>query len=63
MLLAHKPVVCNTVQMAMQGKLPTQKFPATQAFNFQDKPENLIVFMVGGATFQEAKEMSLTYNT
>ena len=63
LLLAHKPVLCNTVNLAMTGKLPTQKFPATQAFNFQDRPENLIIFIVGGATFQEAKEMSTTYNT
>ena len=34
LLLAHKPALCNTVAMALQGKLTTQKFPTLQPFNF-----------------------------
>ena len=46
----------------MQGKLTTQRFPTLQPFDFREKPENLIVFMVGGATYAEARELSQTYN-
>ena len=46
----------------MQGKLITQKFPTLQAFDYRDRPENLIIFMVGGATYSEAREISMTYN-
>jgi len=46
----------------MKGKLPAQQYPATQAFDFREKPVNLIVFMVGGTTYEEAKEISTTYN-
>jgi len=63
LLLAHKPAICNTITAALTGKLNTQRFPTCQPFNFTDKPDQLIVFMVGGATYQEAKEISTTYNT
>ena len=63
LLLAHKPALLNTISLAMQGKLTTQKFSTLQPFNYNERPENLIVFMVGGATFQEARELSTTYNT
>ena len=46
----------------MQGKLLTTKFPTLVPFDYREKPTNLIVFMVGGATYQEAKEISTTYN-
>ena len=51
LLLAHKPALCQTVTNALQGKLTTQKFQTLQPFDFRDKPDNLIVFMVGGATY------------
>ena len=46
----------------MKGKLPSQQYPGTQAFDFRERPVNLIVFMVGGTTYEEAKELSTTYN-
>ena len=46
----------------MKGKLAVQQFPSTTAFDFKEKPVNLIVFIVGGATYEEAKELSTTYN-
>ena len=53
----------DTVSNVMQGKLTTQRFPTLQPFDFRDRPEQLIVFVVGGATYQEAREMSTTYNS
>lgn len=47
----------------MQGKLPTQKYPTFKPFNFNERPDNLIVFMVGGATYQESREIAITYNS
>ena len=46
----------------MKGKLSAQQYPATQAFDFREKPVNLIVFIVGGATYEEAMSLSTTYN-
>ena len=60
--MAHKPALCQTVTNALQGKLTTQKFPTLQPFDFRDRPDSLIVFMVGGATYQEARELAVTYN-
>ena len=62
LLLAHKPALCTTVTNALQGKLPTQKFPTLQPFDYRDKPVNLIVFMVGGATYAEARELAVANN-
>ena len=32
------------------------------AFDFREKYQNMIVFVVGGATYEEAKEISTTFN-
>ena len=61
-LLQHKPLVATLVDQVMKGKLSQQQYPATQAFDFREKPVNLIVFMVGGATYEEAMSLSTTYN-
>lgn len=47
----------------MSGKLMTQKFATFVPFDYRDKPSQMIVFVVGGATFQEARELSTAYNT
>ena len=34
-----------------------------QPFDYRDRPDNLIVFMVGGATYAEARELAVAHNT
>lgn len=58
----------NAVDLALKGKLPIVDFPVIS----NDLPysssatttaaSNVIVFIVGGATFEEAKEMALSFN-
>ena len=38
-------------------------FPSLQTYDPKNKPSKMIVFIVGGATYEEAKELSVTYNT
>jgi len=54
-LLQHKPLTSIIVDQLMKGKLSSQEYPATIAsFDPREKPEQLIIFMVGGTTYEEA---------
>ena len=53
------------VDSALKGKLSSTDFPST--IKGQDsltaaKPINVIVFIIGGATFEEAADLSISYN-
>eukprot|EP00347_Sterkiella_histriomuscorum_P013072 403366130 len=61
-LLQHKPQLMTQLDNIFKGKLNPQEYPATQATDYRDKPTNVLVFIVGGVTFEEAKEIALTYN-
>jgi len=43
--------------------LPLAEFPSLQTYDPRMRSEKVIVFMVGGATYEESKEMATTYNT
>jgi len=45
-----------------KGKLSGPDFPSTRASDLKDRPQNVIVFIIGGVTYEEAKEIALTYN-
>ena len=61
MLLQHKPVVSKLVDQVFKGNLNSVAYPSVLQANSQ-KPERVIVFIVGGATFEEAKELSVNFN-
>ena len=46
----------------MKGKLQGQDFPIIGSGSAQVPASNVIVFIVGGATYEEAKEVALTFN-
>lgn len=55
----HLPLVSTTLTQLIKGKLNTNTYPfleQTQAT--KDKPQDIIVFMVGGVTFEEAKAVA-----
>ena len=62
-LLQHKPLMTTIIDSAVKGKLPPDQYPSTVGFDFRDKYANVIVFMVGGTTYEEAKEMATIYNS
>ena len=61
-LLQHKPLLSTTLDSLFKGKLISSEFPGTQQFDPKDKPTNVIVFQIGGTTYEESKEVAVTYN-
>ena len=52
----HSPRLELTLQNLIKGKLREQQFPFVDgAPTTRDKPQDVLVFMVGGATYEEAK--------
>ncbi|KAI9897447.1 hypothetical protein N3K66_007303 [Trichothecium roseum] len=52
----HSPLLENTLQNMIKGRLKEQQFPFVDGGGTtRDKPQDIIVFMVGGATYEEAK--------
>lgn len=50
----HKPVLTETLENLIKGKLKEQQYPYLAKDVFRDKPQDIIVFMVGGTTYEEA---------
>ena len=61
-LLQHKPLLTTILDSVVKGKLPPDQYPSTVAFDFRDKFSNVVVFVVGGTTYEEAKEVATIYN-
>jgi vacuolar protein sorting-associated protein 45 len=65
-LLQHKPLLMNVIDQAFKGKLSQTEYPAMQTNPTGGGQiggaSNLIVFVVGGVTYEEAKEIAVTYN-
>jgi hypothetical protein len=64
-LLQHKPMLHNVVDGIVKNKLPVTEFPIIAGgLNQQTQATpNVIVFVVGGATYEEAKEIAVNYNS
>ena len=60
--MQHKPYVSTVVDNAFKSKLSSVDFPSTTK-DGTAKPTNVIVFIVGGATYEEAADLSVTYNS
>jgi vacuolar protein sorting-associated protein 45 len=50
------------VESALKGKLAPQEFPILNGNNPLAPASNVIIFVVGGATFEEAKEIATSFN-
>ncbi len=56
----HQPHIINLIDQINKGKLKESEYPTTiNPANFNSKPTEIIIFMVGGVTFEEAREVSL----
>lgn len=53
----HKSLMHNVVEATIKGKLKDLDYPATNTHIANEGIEDIIVFIVGGATYQEAREV------
>lgn len=52
----HSPRLEATLQNLIKGRLKEQQYPFVEGgASTRDKPQDIIVFMIGGATYEEAK--------
>lgn len=52
----HSPLLETTLQDLVKGRLREQQYPfAEGGGSSRDKPQDIVVFMIGGATYEEAK--------
>ncbi|KAK3629379.1 vacuolar protein sorting-associated protein 45 [Elasticomyces elasticus] len=52
----HTPHLSNTLQDLIKGRLSMSAYPFVEGGGqTRDKPQDVVVFMVGGATYEEAK--------
>lgn len=55
----HTPVLEATLQNLIKGRLREQQYPFVEGGGTtRDKPQDIIVFMIGGATYEEAKTVA-----
>ncbi|KAI0840482.1 Sec1-like protein [Hypoxylon sp. FL0890] len=55
----HSPHLETTLQNLIKGRLREQQYPFVEGGGAtRDKPQDIIVFMIGGATYEEAKTVA-----
>eukprot|EP00744_Colponema_vietnamica_P007561 GILI01010867.1.p1 GENE.GILI01010867.1~~GILI01010867.1.p1 ORF type:complete len:562 (+),score=161.61 GILI01010867.1:64-1749(+) len=60
----HRPVLATLLEQLLKGKLSATDFPSTSQLNPRDRPpQDVIVFIVGGATFEEGREVTVINNS
>jgi len=60
--LQHKPYITQIVDALLKGRLSQQQYTSTQPFDFKVPAQRVIVFIVGGATYVEARELESLKN-
>jgi vacuolar protein sorting-associated protein 45 len=55
----HQPYLSETLDALLKAKLKEADFPATTSFNPRERQQTVIVFIIGGVTYEEAKEVGL----
>ncbi|XP_075049463.1 vacuolar protein sorting-associated protein 45 [Mixophyes fleayi] len=50
----HQPFLLDTLDQLIKGKLKDNMYPYLGPSTLRDRPQDIIVFMVGGATYEEA---------
>ena len=55
----HAPRLELTLQNLIKGRIRDQQYPFVEGGgSTRDKPQDIIVFMIGGVTFEEARSVS-----
>ncbi|OMJ69739.1 hypothetical protein SteCoe_32464 [Stentor coeruleus] len=55
----HQSYISTLIDQALKQRLKDSEFPATSAFNPKEIIANLVVFVIGGATYEEGKEIGV----
>ncbi|RVE67131.1 hypothetical protein OJAV_G00114210 [Oryzias javanicus] len=50
----HQPLLHDTLDQLIKGRLKDSQFPYLGASSLRDRPQDIMVFMIGGATYEEA---------
>ncbi|XP_002734962.1 vacuolar protein sorting-associated protein 45-like [Saccoglossus kowalevskii] len=50
----HTPLLQETLDQLIKGKLKESSFPYLGPSQLRDRPQDIIVFMIGGSTYEEA---------
>ncbi|CAM9818880.1 unnamed protein product [Lampetra fluviatilis] len=50
----HQPLLADTLDQLLKGRLKEASHPYLGSSSLRDRPQDVIVFMVGGATYEEA---------
>ncbi|XP_074020570.1 vacuolar protein sorting-associated protein 45 [Numenius arquata] len=50
----HQPLLQETLDQLIKGKLKDSQFPYLGPNTLRDRPQDIIVFIIGGATYEEA---------
>lgn len=53
----HVPLLINTVDSALKGKLREASFPSVGSGSMAAAPKLVVVFVVGGVTYEEATKV------
>ncbi|KAK7877991.1 hypothetical protein WMY93_031337 [Mugilogobius chulae] len=50
----HQPLLQDTLDQLIKGRLKDAQFPYLGPSSLRDRPQDVIVFLIGGATYEEA---------
>ncbi|XP_061764518.1 vacuolar protein sorting-associated protein 45 [Nerophis ophidion] len=50
----HQPLLHDTLDQLVKGRLKDSQFPYLGASSLRDRPQDIVVFVIGGATYEEA---------
>ena len=50
----HSPLVKEIAEELARGRLRTTQFPYMGTVQLQDRPRDIIIFVIGGATYEES---------
>uniref|UniRef100_A0A3B4ZHA2 Vacuolar protein sorting-associated protein 45 n=1 Tax=Stegastes partitus TaxID=144197 RepID=A0A3B4ZHA2_9TELE len=50
----HQPLLHDTLDQLIKGRLKDSQFPYLGASSLRDRPQDILVFIIGGATYEEA---------
>eukprot|EP01018_Ginkgo_biloba_P006930 Gb_21146 [translate_table: standard] len=55
----HQPLVYNTIESIVKGRLRDIDYPFVGNHFQQGRPQEVVIFMVGGTTYEEARSVAL----
>uniref|UniRef100_A0A8C6NZG4 Vacuolar protein sorting-associated protein 45 n=1 Tax=Nothobranchius furzeri TaxID=105023 RepID=A0A8C6NZG4_NOTFU len=50
----HQPLLHDTLDQLIKGRLKDSQFPYLGPSSLRDRPQDIVVFLIGGATYEEA---------